>query len=441
MLLLDTFKALVAPLRLRTRSLGLLVAYLLLAGLILGLVGTLLQRHGLALRAALAGYLLPESYRFAGNLLVEHLVKSQARAVLVNAVASGALLLVSLLLFPLKERLSAAFERDAVLTGKEGHELPLWRQGFEELKLVLLYLTAQMLIFWVGYDPSPLRKDLATWASYGFLVFTFAVDFLSPLLQRHGVTYARLFVVLLKRPLAALLFGAFFASPTIVLALWVGRDASLPVTDGVLVLFGANVLAMSWAVVSGTRLAAALLPVAEATPVPPRALRLLALLAVLACFAWNATTFTQLGLALHHKSQILKCVYRPDWSSFALDLPKSGSGWVSTALRAARALVSGNVELGAQLTVAIENPTPYDVVLEKNRLELAHAGTHVGSTQLSPVRLPAGQTVTQRLRLTLRLNPAVLAKGRELLRDAWQLTLWLEIRPGFEFPLYLRSPT
>ena len=427
--------------RLTGRCWALLVAYLIAAGLLLGLVAALLIANQEQLRQAIVGYILPEGWQFAADLLIDYFLRSQTKAVLINAAASGSLLLVSLVLFPLKEKLSATFEAEAELTDRPALEFPLWYQGLEEIKLVILYATVFMVIFWVGYHPDPTRKLVATILSYVFLFFQFAIDFIAPTLQRHKLRYSQVIKTLLKHPIASFSFGALFAMPAVLVGLLIKANPAMSMTSAVLLLFGANVIAIIWAAVAGTWLGAKLIEDAEQTRPSRGPLALLAWAVLLATFALNSYLFISLGQALHHKSQLLKCNYSVDFSSLGFHLPKSsGSGWKGVLKSALGAVLSGKVEVGAYMTVTIRNPTRFDVEIEKNRIDVKHEETVVANTWLSPVKVPAGETVSHKLDFKIRIDPRVALKGRELLENKWRITLYLQIDPNFEFPVYLLSP-
>lgn len=386
--------------------------------------------HEHELRALVLAYLLPEGWRGAGDLLIRRFLGSQTQEVLVAASANGALVLVSVLLFPLKERLSAAYEEDARLCGRPFRELPLVVQGTQELKLLVLFVTAQLVVFRVGYAPEPWRKHAALVLSHGFLFFSFAVDFLSPVLQRHGLRYSQILRVLVARPILCFGFGALFALPQLGAGQLIEGHPEWGLWARVVLLFGATIAGIAGAVLAGTRLGARLLDRALAAPVPGRVARAVGWPVVLAVLGWHVYVFSAVGLALHHKSQILKCEYSVAWSSVELDLPSLGS--------LGDLFGNGRLEVGARLTVAIRNPTAFDVQLERNRLVLEHEGTVVATTRLSPLAVPAGQRVEERVGLTLALDPAAVRKGRALLSAAgWRVTLWLEVADGLEFPVYL----
>jgi hypothetical protein len=446
--LLDVFRAPAALARLSGRCWGLLFAYLVAAGALLGAVGAVLINNQDRLRALAVSYVLPESWRFAGELLIGYFLASQAKEVLANAMASGALVAVAVLLFPLKEKLSARFEQDAALTDEPIDEFPLWLQGLEELKLALLYVTAFMVIFWIGYHPDPTRKIAASATSYAFLFFSFAIDFISPLLQRHRLRYSQVVKTLLVHPVAALGFGALFAMPAVLVGLWLKAHPSTTFATTVLMLFAANVLAIAWAAVAGTWIASRLLEAAKQTRRSSWPARLATWALVLVAFSTSAYVFGSLGRAIHHKSQILKCEYSVDWKSIGLELPtlkKGGggiTGWLKRAASTAWDAVTqgGNIEVGAHMTVRIKNPTDFDVRLEKNRVEVKHGDTLVANTSIGELAIPAGAERAERVDFKVKLNTSALAKGRELLTNRWAITLYLELAPRFEFPVYLLAP-
>jgi len=444
----------ISPLKLKARAALYLVLYVLLAAGILGGLAWLLIANQEDLRQAILRYLLPESWTTTGGVMLDWFFATQTRAVLVNGTVSGTLVLISVLLFPVKEKVSAAFEKDVRLTSEPPHEsrssrpsgalrdeaagFPLWFQGLEELKLVLLYVAAQMVIFWIGYHPNPLRKQAATLLSYAYLFATFSVDFISPVLQRHRLRYSQIVKTLLRHPAALVLFGAFFSLPAVLAGHHVARDPSLSFRDSILLLFAANLLGIIWGCLGGTWLGAKLLEsttiVCSARPphrtTIPRVsswpVRAVAWLAVLVTLGGGGYLFGGLALSVHHKSQILKCRYSMVAGSLRFAKPKL------------RSLLRGIVDIGVGFKLRIDNPTSFDVVIDRNRLEVRHEQSLVATSRLSPMRIPAGQQQVQDVRLMVETQPSVLLKGRRLLQDRWSLTLYVEVVDGFDFPIYLK---
>lgn len=417
--------------RLRARGAIWFAVYLGAAALLLGLVARELAVHRDDLIGAMASYLLPSSWTWAGERLIDYFVRSQLRDVLVNAVIGLSLVVVQIFLFPVKEKLSATFEKEARLTMTEPRDLPLWLQAVEELQLFFLFLTAQMCIFWIGYPPEPWRKQLAVVLSYLYLFGSFGVDFLSPILQRHTLRYSTMFKVFARHPLTVLAFGALFTMPVVLVGRAIAAHPSWTFGFSVALMFGVNVVCIAWAAVAGTYVGAELLPEARRTVAPSAATRTVVFLAFAALFAWNAWRFGAVGLSLHHKSQILKCEYAVDWTSWRLSTP----GWRELA---AAAVSDGKVKVAASVELSITNPTTYDVRLERNHVDVAHDGVVVARASLTPVSVDEGRTVTQRMELPLELTVDAVRKGRALFeKDRWTVTVFLEVAEGFEFPIYV----
>jgi hypothetical protein len=300
-------------------------------------------------------------------------------------------------------------------------------QALEEIKLLVLYVTVQMLLVRLGYPPDEERRAWAQGLSYLFLAVTFALDFIAPVLQRHGQKYSTVVRVLARRPIAALSFGAVFAAPGVLAVKWAQAQTDWSDTKILAVCFGAQVILIAWAAVAGTALGAELVPLAKQTQPPPVALRAVAWVAFLATFATQARVFGGLGLAVHHKSQALKCTYRLDWTSIRFETPSLSS------------LLSGVVSVGARVDLDIENPTPFDLVLEDSRLEVSHTGRTVVDTVVDHLKAPARGKSRQTLHFTLKLNAIEVARrNTDLLDDKYGLTLWLNIAEDFEWPIYLR---
>ncbi len=412
--------------RLPAKTWGFFFIYLGLCAVVLGIAGALMARSEGVLKGVFLAYLLPESWRGALGLVVDRFFEVQLRTVIANATITGALLLVTLLLFPIKEMLSASFEKEAALIDDPVREHPLWLQAWEEVKLFLAFLAIQGSVFWIGYSPSSWRGIAANVVSYGFLFVSFSIDFVSPPLQRHEGCYSRILKTLFGHPIATVVFGAIFAAPSILVSQLILADSDLTSARTLGILFATAVASIAWAAVAGTWLGAKLFRDFEQTERSAVPARIAAWLVLGGLLLANAYAYGALGIAVHKKSQILKCDYSVAWSSFELETPGLGS------------LISRKVELGVSFEVKIENPTSVPVEVEDNRLELRHNGDLVGTGALRPVRVEAGATVTKRVGLELDVDVDFALRGRALLkREPWKLTLFLEVAPGLEFPIFL----
>jgi hypothetical protein len=420
--------AIVAPLRMRARSLGWLIVYVLACAAVLGGGGALLVRHKQDLFDLVAAYLLPEEWRFAARSLVQRFVHAQSRQVLVNASVNACLAAVAVA-FPFKERLSASFERDARLTPEPGRGLPLWLEAVEESWLTLLLLTVQFTIFWIGYPPDPLRRQIALALSWALLFFSTGVSFLAPLLQRHRLRYPTILKTLVRRPLTLFGFGALFALPPVLVGQWAAGEG-LPLARAVLLVAGTVIASAAWATVGGAAASSRVLDAALATR-PPRLLtRALVNGALLALAVANGWLYGTVLRSLHHKSQLLKCHYRVVPSSLHVQLPDLTAAWKARAVR-----------IGLAFDVEIENPTDFDVEIEDNRLEASFDGRVVARTRVPPLAVPAHQKRTPHVEVPVALDLSVLSRGRELLDgQRWAATLFLQVTPDFELPVYLLTP-
>ena len=401
--------------------------YVSLAAVVMAVTGATLLAHREDVRGLILSYLFPSGWHGAADVLVDAFLVNQTRAVLINASIGGAMVLMSALLFPVKEWVSSTIEGEARLDAEAPHEFPLWFQALEEVKLLVFFLTAQMTIFWVGYPPDPSRRHVATALSYLYLLSTFGIDFISPTLQRHRQRYSVILKVLLRNLPATLSFGALFVIPVV----WVGKlviaRTDISTEAAMTALLGANVVAVSWGIAAGTWVGAQLLPEARHTQPAGRWPRITSWVILLSAFGANAYAYGAMGVSVHHKSQILKCEYRVDWGTIEIDRPGLAH------------LLGGEIRTGLHFDLTIHNPTPYPVVLEDNRLELVHDRSPLAVTRLSPMGLKAGGTQTQRVDLQLELNAFALLKGRDLLRDHYSVTLYVKVAPGIELPVYLRA--
>ena len=426
-LLLAGVHAPTAVRRLRTRSAAWLGVYLAAAALMLALVAYLIVRHRQDLVALAMDYVLPEDWHFASKLLLERFFGQQEQAVITNAALAASLMVVQLTLFPLKEQVSAAIERDAALVDEPVAEHPLWLQAWEEIKLFAMMLAAQGTIFWIGYTDDPARRTLATVLSFVVLFASVGIDFLSPVLQRHKLLYSSILKSLLANPILTFGFGALFALPAILAANVAADHPTWSFATQLGVSFGAQVVGIALAALGGTVAGAALLKDARTRRRSPVPVRVLAWAVLIGLLAWNGVRFVAVGRSLHHKSQLLKCDYQIDWASFRADVPGP--------LALAAAIRRDTIEVGVGFEVTITNPTGIDVEIEDNRLEARQRGLLVAQTRLPPLRVRAGAAEKVAIKLPLLVKPSQVLRLRELLTtDRWTLTLYLRVARQLRVP-------
>jgi hypothetical protein len=229
-------------------------------------------------------------------------------------------------------------------------------------------------------------------------------------------------------------FGALFSLPPILAGQLVAAFPGWPLGRSLTIIFAANVLAVAWAAVAGAHAGAKLLPDARATSPPARLTRTLVWALLLVTLAVNAYRFGAVARSLHHKSQLLKLEVDLEWTSFGIDRPG--------ALDVLGSLRDDAVSVGIHFDVKLSNPTAHDVEIENNRLELQQAGQRVAQAKITPLRVPAGGSSEVHVSLPVKLTPSQILRGRELLQGkGWSITWWLDVAPGFEFPIYLLEET
>ena len=420
--------------KLRARSAMWLAIYIVAAAGILSLVGWQLIRNKGALVDLALDYVVPETWHFAARTLLHKFFAQQETLVLINAVVTAALLVVQATLFPLKEHVSAALEQDAALLTEPIEEFPIWFQAWEEIKIFLALLAAQGSIFWLGYTDDPFRRKLAVVVSFFVLAINVGVDFLSPILQRHKLRYSQIIKTLFAHPVLLLGFGALFALPAIGGTALAARHKEWSFAAQVAVAFGGQVIGVGLAVIGGTVAGAPLVADARTRVRSHVAIRVLAWLALSGLLAWNGYRFAVIGISLHHKSQLLKCDYTVDWSSFEPKLP--------SAVELAIAAQSDSITIGVAFDVTVHNPTGVDVEIENNTLEVRQKGQLVAQTSLPKGKVAAGATTILHLTLPLTLQPSQVLRIRDLITTKdWTMTLLLEVDDGFIFPVYILSKT
>ncbi len=418
--------------KLRSRSAVWLAIYIAAATAILSLVGWQLIAHKGELFGLALDYVVPENWQFAARTLLHKFFAQQETLVLINAVVVAALLVVKATLFPIKEQVSAALELDAKLLDEPVSEFPIWFQAWEEVKVFLALLAAQASIFWIGYTDDPFRRKLAVVVSFVVLACDVGVDFLSPILQRHKLRYSQIIKTLFAHPILLLGFGALFALPAIGGTALAATHKEWSFATQVTVAFGGQVVGVALAVIGGTVAAAPLVADARTRARSHLAVRILAWLALGGLLAWNGYRFGAIGLSLHHKSQLLKCDYTVDWSSFEPQLP--------SAIDLAIAARTNSITIGVAFDVTVHNPTSVDVEIENNRFEVRNKGELIAQTSLPRGKVMSGATTTLHLTLPLTIQPSQALRIRELITTKdWTMTLFLEVDDGFTFPVYILS--
>lgn len=416
--------------RLRRRSAAWLAIYIAAATAVLGIVATLIVRHEDGLLQLVLDYLVPKDWQFAARSLIRRVLDQQEKAVLINAALGASLLVVQILLFPIKEMVSAAIEEEGDLVGEPFDEHPLWFEAWEEIKLFVFVLTMQATIFWIGYSDDPVRGRVALVLSYVVLFASVGIDFLSPVLQRHKLRYSQMIKSFAAHPVLLFGFGAVFALPSIIAARIAVTHPSWTLSTQIAFSFGVQILGVALAAVGGTVAGAPLVADAKRRGRVAWPVRAVAWIVMLGLLGWNVYRFGTVGRSLHHKSQLLKCDYKIDTASLHADTP--------SAFDLVTGIKRDKITITAGFDVTVTNPTSVDVEIENNRLELRQRGQLIAQAQLPRGKVPAHSV--QRLAVTVPLSiaPSQALRIRQLWTTKdWALTLYLEVADGFEFPIYI----
>lgn len=357
-------------------------------------IGWYLSTHEGQLKQTILQFFLPDDWMFAGEHLLEHFLTPQSLPVLINAVVTGAVVLVSALTFPLKESLSASYERDTHITGRTPHEPPLWAQALEELKIVLFYAALTMTVLRLGQDATPVMGHIALVLSNLVLFTTVVIDFTSPVLARHGVRYADVVRVLASRPLRSLAFGALFGLPPVAVG-WVVVHSQLAPDVGFFLIAGTYLVCIVVAVLAGTIVGGTLLEKALRTEPIGGGGRMVGWVLLAGLLTWNGLFFGGAAKALFEISPVLKC----DWSLVPDTFDVSmGGGWLSPAL-----------QIKAEFT--IHNPTRRTTKVEDARVDFTFDGKAIASTQLPNFEVKPGATARQPVAVEIKPKGGLIGVG------------------------------
>ena len=401
-----------------------LLAYTALGLLIFGSFGYLLIQNQDAIQKALMSYLLPQSWHYLSAKLLDFFFESQTKIVVASMIINGSMVLASLLLFPLKEYCSARFEQDRAYNNGHASEFPLWLQALEESKLLFLYLTAQSIIFAIGYYPYAWCSWLSNSLSIIFLCFSFSLDLISPTLQRHRIRYSSILKLLMSKPLISFLFGGFFALPLLSVGNWVFLNSHGSLAEIATWLFLINILILALAIPAGTHVASTLLHEAKRQTPPSRLVKGWSYSVLTALLVVSGGFHSLVALSMHHKSQILKCDYDLDWNSLDADLP----GFA--------AFFRGEKAATLTFDLIIHNPTPFNLEVEDSTLSLWQYDQLISRTHISHFAVSSGASVIQSMKFSMELNAQRLS-GIDRLTEGWQAQLEFELLPGIPFQIQL----
>jgi len=380
-----------------------------------------------SIKIILLDYFFPQSWHEISETLAEFLFESQTKTVVGNMILSGSLVMASIFLFPIKEKYSAEFEKDAKYENGKAEEFSLIYQAWEESKLFLIYLTAQSLILWIGYYPYQWTSWLSISLSYLFLFFTFGLDLISPTLQRHRTQYSIILKVLFKRPLLPIMFGLLFSLPVILLSQLVFSYEELTLIEITSILFLANMIFLTLAIPAGTLIATRLFPVIQQTLTPKRKTVIWGYSIMLSVLIFFLTLHTQLIISLHHKSQLLKAEYDIDWSSVDFKLPSFSQ------------LTNGKALSNISFDIVINNPTEFDIIIEDSQIFVEQKQATIAIIDLNGFELAAGKNKRVTINLDSNSDLTKVSSFTELL-EYWRVDIHLQVWPGIPFVFNIVEP-
>ncbi len=415
--LIDSFKSLK---NIRAKTLLWLGIYYSIGLLIFGLLVWQLIENQVSIKNAILDYLFPKSWQGISEILADFLFESQAKVVLGNLVISTSFVLASIFLFPIKEKLSQAFEQESNFHSGEYQEFSLFQQVVEESKLLLFYFSIQSLILWIGYYPYVWSTWLSIILSYCFLFFTFGLDFISPTLQRHRTKYALILKTLFKYPLTPFIFGALFSLPVILLTKTLFANSENTFIETIGVIFIANLLLLTFAIPIGTTIANKMFPLFRNTQPPHKKNMKLFYTVISLILISSLFLHSRLVISLHHKSQLLKADYDIDWSSIQYELPSFTD------------LTQGKAFSNLSFDMQVKNSTEFDIVVENSILYITQKEKDIATIKLSSFSLPSGETHKIKINFGSNTDFSNLSNFNNLMND-WRVNMEIDIWPGIPF--------
>jgi len=413
--------------KLKRSSLQWLGIYSAVGIIIFGLFVWFMLSHQQLIKNALLDYFFPQSWHGISEILAEFLFESQTKTVVGNMIISGSLVMASIFLFPIKEKYSAEFEKDAQYNNGKAEEFSLIYQAWEESKLLLIYLTAQSVILWIGYYPYLWTTWLSIALSYLFLFFTFGLDFISPTLQRHQIQYSVIMKVLFKRPLLPILFGLLFSLPIILLSRLVFSYEELTLIEISSILFLTNIIFLTLAIPAGTLVATRLFPVIQQTLVPKKKSIVWGYSVMMITLVFFLTLHTQLIISFHHKSQLLKAEYDIDWSSIDFNMPSFSQ------------LTSGKALSNLSFDIVINNPTEFDIIIEDSQIFVEQKDITIATIDLNGFELPSGENKRISFNMDTHSDFSKVSDFVDILDD-WRVDIHLQVWPGIPFVFNIVEP-
>ncbi len=376
------------------RTKRLLAGYAVAVAVILGGLALLLAGNKDGLLAGFVGAVLPDSLVDVGVMLAEQYVANHLPAV-VTLLVTVCVALVPAFVFPLKEILSASYEKD-IDPMQPGHpEFPLWLQAFDEACMVAIMGALALAAFRIAVTPG--FETIGMVLANVVLAATAAVDFIGPTLMRRGRSPVDTYrIVLTRYPLHAVAFGGIMAVVTTLAAKLITWGV-FPVGIGAVFLILTYTAVFSAAVLIGTRTAANM---KTGTDMPLTAnMTVLALMVGLLSF--NAFFFGGVAQAVYHASPVLKC----QWKLVDNTLDFGRPTFKDPAIK-------------LDFDVTITNPTDRTAKVKAGAVvSLVHNKDSVATTNVPAFEVGPGESVTQHIAFKVAPKGGIARKGLGLLNN------------------------
>lgn len=369
-----------------------LSALVILAGLIL-----LAQQTGPDLESWLLQNFISADWQPAYRDMVDRLFQEELRSFLLTSGFGIGIIVIGVTLFPLKEKLSGAYEEERFPELEKQKQPSLLEQGLEEVKLASLYLLLQSLSLYLALQGHALLATIGTALSISYLIFAMALDHCAPFFQRrkhqiHGIIW----ILLRHAPWQTALIGSLFIGPSLLLEKSLPSSLSPPVAIGLLVL--SEVLGMAFATLAGCHLGAKIIsrhPNLRQTP--PRSWTWSYRFSVLLLTLWMGIFFSWWAKGSLRHSRFIKSKYRPVWSEMTFKIREGHS--------------DSHAKILISLPITVTNRSKGSI--DPTQLDIEFIGTDAleADVTLSGNKIEAQSSKSLTLDFAIRLPIEELAQG------------------------------
>ena len=370
-------------------------------------------------------YIFPDTWHPFVNELINRLFSEQMVNIITSAGMTLGVMVVGLCLFPIKEKLSASFESDAFPELEKGRELPLYKQGIDELKLLGIYSVLFSVSLFLGLQGNTTLSLIGSLIGYWYLVLAMALDHTAPIFQRRGTRLLGITYLVFRRiPLSLHFVGAVFVLPAVLVPYLLAGSLD-PIPRIALVVI-AEVIGMALATLAGCTLGAEIIEKGLHKSKPPKVWTWGVMSVMTVIIIWQGIYFTSWGIAAHQHSQLLKCTYDVDWKNADFDFH-------GRAERDERVAI---VDLSAPLSIT--NETGHDLAIRHASVEIKHLDRVLGRVELPTFSAPTGETTTVIAEMQIEIPMGNLLERLKSMinRDVLnQLSVYLILDPPLSPPM------